>query len=184
MSALWASCGGAMRSITGRPSLLEMRPARRCRRSSRTARKPTKAESPWIKWILWSGPTDVPGSRPALERVSVPLREVRRRVVGTLEERQQRVLRRAGGPDRGVGQDEDAHILLVGHGAGQQHDGSQPRGLGCRIGVERRLLHGAATGPEAGAVQEAAFYAYATPEPAGMRDLVPLPRDRKSPRLN
>src|SRR6266446_8543214 len=138
MSALWASCGGAMRSITGRPSLLEMRPARRCRRSSRTARKPTKAESPWIKWILWSGPTDVPGSRPALERVSVPLREVRRRVVGTLEERQQRVHRRACGPDGGVGQDEDAHILLVGHGTGQSDEVSQARWLGCPVAIDRR----------------------------------------------
>ena len=29
--------------------------------------------------------------------------------------------------------------------------------------------------PGSGAVQEAAFYAYAAPEPAGLRDLVPLP---------
>src|SRR3989442_8401988 len=163
MSALSASCSGAMRWITGRPSLLEMRPARRCRTSSRTAWKPTKAESPysgrvrsiatvcWIKWILWSGLTDVPGSRPALQRVAVPLPEVRRRVVGTLEERQQRVHRRACGPDGGVGQDEDAHILLVGHGAGQWDEVSQARGLGCRVGIERRLLHGATAGPEAGA---------------------------------
>src|SRR5207247_470428 len=86
-----------------------------------------------------------------LARRPVPVREVRRGVVGALEERQQRVDRRRGGADRGVGQNEYPHRRMVVHGAGLRDEVAETRRLGRGIRVERSLLHGPASGPEPGA---------------------------------
>src|SRR5437879_11780273 len=54
-------------------------------------------------------------------------------------------------PDRGIRQDEYAHLRLIVRGARLGGEVAQPRRLGSRIRVERGLLHRAATGPKAGA---------------------------------
>src|SRR2546429_9675210 len=80
----------------------------------------------------------------ALEGGAVPVRQVRRRIVGALEEREHRVDRRAGSADRRVGQDEYAQRRMVVHGTGPRDQVSEAWRPGRGLRVAPPLPHDAA----------------------------------------
>ena len=84
-----------------------------------------------------------------LQRIPIPAGQLCRRVVGGLQELQQRGIRVDGGAHRFIGQHEFAHLLEIVRGAGFDGVTAVPPRLRIRIGVERGLAEAHAR-PEAG----------------------------------
>ena len=86
-----------------------------------------------------------------LQRLPLPLPQVRRRLIRALHEVEQRLVRRSGGTHRVVVEQKLPDIRVVSRALRRDRRGAKSLRLGIRIGIERRLAVAAVAGPEADA---------------------------------